>query len=59
MVSPRDGVSALLALSCQTRSEVDQLTEAAIAAGGRALHAAEDLGFVYSRTFKDPDGNGF
>ena len=59
MLLPRDGVTALIALSCSTREEVDRLTEAAIGAGGRALHEAEDLGFMYSRAFEDPDGNGF
>lgn len=59
MVLPRDGVTALIALSCSTRDEVDHLTKAAIAAGGRSLHEAEDLGFMYSRAFEDPDGNGF
>lgn len=35
------------------------MTEAAMAAGGQSLHEAEDLGFMYSRAFEDPDGNGF
>lgn len=59
MVLPRDGASALIALSCESRAEVDAMTEAAVAAGGAALHEAEDLGFMYSRAFADPDGNGF
>lgn len=59
MLSPRDGATALIALSCASRAEVDALTQAAIAAGGRSLHEAEDLGFMYSCAFEDPDGNGF
>ena len=59
MLSPRDGATALIALSCASRAEVDDLAKAAIAAGGRSLHDAEDLGFMYSRAFEDPDGNGF
>ena len=59
MVLPRDGASALIALSCESRAEVDEMTEAAVAAGGASLHEAEDLGFMYSRAFADPDGNGF
>lgn len=59
MVLPNKGVAALIALSCGTRDEVDHLTEAALAAGGQSLHEAEDLGFMYSRAFEDPDGNGF
>ena len=38
---------------------MDAITEKAIAAGGREAHPAEDQGFMYSRAFEDPDGNGF
>jgi predicted lactoylglutathione lyase len=51
--------AALLALSLDSRAEVDAITEAALAAGGKELHPAEDLGFMYSRAFEDPDGHGF
>ncbi len=59
LVLPSEGATSLIALSCDSRAEVDSLTEAAIAAGGKSLHDAEDLGFMYSRAFEDPDGNGF
>lgn len=59
LVLPSEGASSLIALSCDSRAEVDSMTEAAIAAGGTSLHDAEDLGFMYSRAFEDPDGNGF
>lgn len=59
LVLPSEGASAIFALSCDSRDEVDSMTEAAIAAGGKSLHDAEDLGFMYSRAFEDPDGNGF
>ncbi len=59
VILPSEGVSALFALSCDSREEVDAMTEAAIGAGGKSLHDAEDLGFMYSRAFEDPDGNGF
>jgi predicted lactoylglutathione lyase len=49
----------LLALSCDDRAGVDAITEAAIAAGGTEAHEAEDLGFMYSRAFEDPDGHGW
>ena len=49
----------LLALSCDDRAGVDRITEAAIAAGGREAHDPEDLGFMYSRAFEDPDGHGW
>jgi predicted lactoylglutathione lyase len=50
---------ALYALSLGSRAEVDQISEAAIAAGGREVHGPEDHGFMYSRAFEDPDGHGF
>lgn len=50
---------ALFALSFDSRAAVDAITEAAVAAGGRALHEPEDLGFMYSRAFEDPDGHGW
>ena len=59
LVLPSEGASALIALSCEARDEVDAMTDAAIKAGGASLHDAEDLGFMYSRAFADPDGNGF
>lgn len=59
LILPSEGATCLFALSCESRAEVDAMTEAAIAAGGRSLHDAEDLGFMYSRAFEDPDGNGF
>lgn len=50
---------ALIALSFDSRADVDTISEAAIASGGRELHGPEDEGFMYSRAFEDPDGHGF
>ena len=50
---------ALFALALDTREAVDAFAAAAIAAGGREVHGAEDEGFMYSRGVEDPDGNGF
>ena len=59
LVLPAEGATCLFALSCDSRAEVDAMTAAALAAGGRSLHDPEDLGFMYSTAFEDPDGNGF
>jgi catechol 2,3-dioxygenase len=58
LVLPSEGATCLFALSCDSRAEVDTMTETAIRAGGKSLHDPEDLGFMYSRAFEDPDGNG-
>jgi uncharacterized protein len=50
----------LLALSRDGREEVDAITQAAAANGGKAdVRAPQDLGFMYSRAFSDPDGHTF
>jgi len=48
----------LLCLSCADRAEVDKLTATASWAGGRAdPMPSQDYGFMYGRSFEDPDGH--
>ena len=50
----------LIALSRDSREEVDAIAEAAGAAGGKAdMREPQDMGFLYQRVFEDPDGNTF
>jgi len=51
--------AALIALSRDSRAEVDAIADAAIAAGGRQTRDTEDSGFMYSRPFEDLDGHTF
>ena len=51
--------AALIALSRDSRAEVDAITDAAIAAGGRQTRDTQDMGFMYSRAFEDLDGHTF
>lgn len=48
---------ALIALSRETREEVDKTLDAGVAHGGREPKPAQDFGFMYSRDLEDPDGN--
>ncbi|KIG17532.1 Glyoxalase family protein [Enhygromyxa salina] len=48
---------ALLALSCESREEVDALVATAVAAGGAHAMDPQDLGFMYGWSFYDPDGH--
>ena len=48
---------AIVALTCETRAEVDQLADAALKAGGAAAMPPMDLGFMYGRSFYDLDGH--
>jgi predicted lactoylglutathione lyase len=47
----------LLCLSCESRGEVDELTNRAVAGGGRTFRPPQDHGFMYGRSFQDPDGH--
>ncbi|WP_438482529.1 VOC family protein [Oleiharenicola lentus] len=52
-------VEVLISLSCASRQEVDDLVAKALAAGGTSYDKPEDLGFMYSHSFVDPDGHGW
>ncbi len=50
----------LVCLSFDSRAEVDAITEAAAANGGTGdVRPIQDMGFMYSRAFADPDGHMF
>lgn len=47
----------LIALSCQSRAEVDDIVNKAIAAGGSSAMDPMDHGFMYGWSFYDLDGH--
>lgn len=47
----------LICISEDSREGVDAITEKALAAGGREPRDAQDYGFMYGRSFEDPDGH--
>ncbi|MFD5077073.1 VOC family protein [Streptomyces sp. NPDC058371] len=49
----------LLCLSAESREKVDELVDKAIAAGGSATGDTQDQGFMYGRSFDDPDGHSW
>ena len=50
----------LLALSRDSREEVDTINQAAAANGGKAdVRPPQDMGVMYGRAFQDPDGHVF
>ncbi len=57
---PKVNTLALISLSFESRAEVDAIVAAAAANGGKAdISEVQDLGFMYGRSFEDPDGHGF
>ena len=56
----KDTSEVLICLSRDSRADVDAITDAAAAAGGKAdIRDRQDMGFMYSRAFEDPDGHVF
>jgi predicted lactoylglutathione lyase len=52
--------SALIALDCADRAAVDAMMDVAIANGGTDNDKLQDMdGFMYGRSFSDPDGHVF
>lgn len=47
----------LIALSTDNRAKVDELADKAIASGGKSHREPEEQGWMYSRSFEDPDGH--
>ncbi len=47
----------LIALSADTKEQVNEMLEKALAAGGSEAREPEDHGFMYGRSFEDPDGH--
>lgn len=47
----------LVALSCESRAEVDALVRTALDSGGSQAMPPMDRGFMYQRSFYDPDGH--
>lgn len=50
----------LIAISRDSREAVDAIVEAAGAAGGKTdIREKQDMGFMYGRSFEDPEGHVF
>jgi uncharacterized protein len=47
----------LIALSRNSRAEVDDIVAQAVSAGGSTYSTAKDHGFMYQHGFQDPDGH--
>jgi predicted lactoylglutathione lyase len=57
IVDAHEASEVLLCISCDDRGAVDEITQQALAAGGREARDPQDMGFMYSRSFEDPDGH--
>jgi predicted lactoylglutathione lyase len=52
-------LETLLALAADSRADVDAIMAKALAAGATEAGSPRDYGFMYQRSFADPDGHTF
>lgn len=57
VADPKLTTEALLCVSADSREAVDAFADTALAAGGTAAQDPVDYGFMYGRSFNDPDGH--
>ncbi|MPZ21966.1 MAG: glyoxalase [Dehalococcoidia bacterium] len=48
---------AIVALGVESKERVDDLVDTALASGGSPSNDTMDQGFMYARSFQDPDGH--
>jgi uncharacterized protein len=53
----KKSTEVLTALSCDSRTQVDETLTRALAAGATAVGQPQDYGFMYHRSFQDLDGH--
>lgn len=59
LADPSTTTGAVLAVSAQSRAEVDVLVDRALALGGTVTTEPRDEGFMYGRSFYDLDGHAW
>jgi uncharacterized protein len=57
IVDSHQSVEVILAISAESRAEVDAMADKALSSGGAPGNPTQDLGFMYNRSFEDPDGH--
>jgi predicted lactoylglutathione lyase len=57
LADSRAQTEAILGVSAESREQVDDLAETALAAGGAPASEPIDMDFMYGRSFLDPDGH--
>jgi len=57
IIDPKTHAQVSIALTRDSRDDVDDVLAKGLAAGGTEPREAQDYGFMYSRDLDDPDGN--
>ena len=59
VADPAVATGAIVSVSAHSREEVDVLVDKALALGGSVSAEPQDEGFMYGRSFYDPDGHAW
>jgi hypothetical protein len=59
VADPAVATGAIVSVSAHSREEVDGLVDRALALGGAVSAEPQDEGFMYGRSFYDPDGHAW
>lgn len=57
IANAKESTEVLISISAESREEVDEVVRLAIAAGGASPIPTQDHGWMYGRSFEDPDGH--
>ena len=57
LVDSTKQTEAIVALSAESREQVDELADKALQAGGAPANEPMEMDFMYGRSFQDPDGH--
>ena len=57
LVDPAKQVESIIALSAESREDVDAFADKALEIGGSPANDPVEMGFMYGRSFEDPDGH--
>jgi predicted lactoylglutathione lyase len=57
LADARTHTEAIVALSADSREQVDELADKALQAGGSPANEPLEMDFMYGRSFQDPDGH--
>ncbi len=59
LIDAKSSIETMFALSAESKEKVDETFTKAIEAGGKEAREAQDMGFMYARSFEDLDGHIF
>ena len=57
LVDPAKQVESIIALSAESREDVDAFADKALEIGGSPANDPVEMDFMYGRSFEDPDGH--